>query len=301
MEIRQIYYVLETAKYKNFSKAANALYISQPTISQQIHALEEELHTQLFSRSTHNVALTEEGEIFCKYAEEIIKNVDILMEIFNTNFEIGKPILKLGLFPFYKTMGLIPIINSYFSESGNISGSTKVVEKYEAYDMLRSGALDLAILKVQRNSFLPEFCYDILLEEKMNVLINRNHPLAGGDTFPFEALGQIPYLSGEKNSHYYREIKKKFDQQAVNFNIAFQNTLETDLIIEMVQSGKGVTFVSDLVGEAYSNDLICAIPLEPAEELLTCIVYSKSKKVPRHVKSFIEFLLKAYPSAAKEP
>ena len=52
MEIRQIYYVLEVAKQRSFSKAAEALFVSQPAISQQIHALEEELSVKLFKRDT---------------------------------------------------------------------------------------------------------------------------------------------------------------------------------------------------------------------------------------------------------
>ena len=70
MEIRQLYYVLEVAKCNSFSKAANAQFITQPAISQQISALEEELQVKLFKRDTHSVVLTKEGEKFCAYAKE---------------------------------------------------------------------------------------------------------------------------------------------------------------------------------------------------------------------------------------
>ena len=82
MEIRQIFYVMEVAKHQSFSKAAAALFISQPAISQQIQALEEELQTKLFKRDTHSVLLTAEGEKFCSYAKDVVTSIDRLMAAF---------------------------------------------------------------------------------------------------------------------------------------------------------------------------------------------------------------------------
>lgn len=61
MELRQIRYVLEIAKYNSFSRAAEMLFISQPAISQQVRALEQELHTTLFQRDTRRRALLRRG------------------------------------------------------------------------------------------------------------------------------------------------------------------------------------------------------------------------------------------------
>ena len=61
MELRQIRYVLTVARCHSFSRAAEALFVSQPAISQQIQALEAELQTKLFVRDTHGVSLTREG------------------------------------------------------------------------------------------------------------------------------------------------------------------------------------------------------------------------------------------------
>lgn len=71
MELSYIKEFIVLAEYKNFSKAAEELYISQPTLSKHIQAMERELGGKLFNRSTHGVSLTEFGELFLPFAIRI--------------------------------------------------------------------------------------------------------------------------------------------------------------------------------------------------------------------------------------
>ena len=73
MEIRVLKYFLAVAREQSFSKVAESLYLSQPTLSRQLKDLEEELGKQLFIRNTRSVTLTEEGMLLRKRAEEIIE------------------------------------------------------------------------------------------------------------------------------------------------------------------------------------------------------------------------------------
>ena len=76
MELRHIRYFKAVAEEKNFTRAAEKLAIAQPPLSRQIQDLEEELGTELFVRSPHKVALTEEGELFLQYATQILDLVN---------------------------------------------------------------------------------------------------------------------------------------------------------------------------------------------------------------------------------
>ncbi|MDO4467368.1 MAG: LysR family transcriptional regulator [Bacillota bacterium] len=75
MEIRQLEYFLEVAKEENISRAAQNLYISQPSLSRVMKELEEELDTKLFSKSNRNTKLTNEGQLFLQRAKEIVSLV----------------------------------------------------------------------------------------------------------------------------------------------------------------------------------------------------------------------------------
>ena len=76
MEIRVLRYFLAVAREGNITSAANFLHITQPTLSRQIHDLEEELGQQLLVRKSHRVTLTPEGMLLRKRAEEIVSMVD---------------------------------------------------------------------------------------------------------------------------------------------------------------------------------------------------------------------------------
>ena len=78
MELRQLRYAAALAKTKNFSRAAESLYITQQTLSQQIRRLEEELGFPLFTRSTRSVSLTEKGAALLRRAEEVLSACDAL-------------------------------------------------------------------------------------------------------------------------------------------------------------------------------------------------------------------------------
>ena len=80
MEINQIRYVYYVAKYRNFSLAAEHLFVTQPTLSQQVRRLEDELGFRLFKRSTRTVTLTSEGEAFVKRAKPLLKMYDDLAD-----------------------------------------------------------------------------------------------------------------------------------------------------------------------------------------------------------------------------
>lgn len=280
MEIRQIYYVLEVAKQQNFSKAAAALYVSQPAISQQISALEEELQTKLFKRDTHNVVLTAEGEKFCTYGKDVIKSMDRLLGAFGQSTADSKTVIRLGVFPFYKAAGLVPVINDFFAASQNVIGSIKVLENYRAYEMLEAGELDFVIIKSRiENAAKPWVKYVPLRKERLNVIISRNHPMAAKGVLQIEDLGKLDLLTGEQDSHFYNEMKELYVRYHVKFNVAFMNTQETDIMLDMVRADRGILLVTDSVAENYEDEEIARLPIEPAQEVLTFLAWPKNRRL----------------------
>ena len=76
MELRQLKYFVKVAELLSFSKASKALYITQSTLSQQIKQLEDELNAPLLNRNSHNVELTEAGEVFLKDARKVMAEAE---------------------------------------------------------------------------------------------------------------------------------------------------------------------------------------------------------------------------------
>ncbi len=196
MEIRQIYYVLEVAKQKSFSGAAKALYVTQPAISHQINALEEELQVKLFRRDTHSVSLTSDGEKFCEYAQKIVDSVDDLFQAFDLERSDEKPVLRVGVYPFYGKSPLRQILASFFATNSNVMGNIKAVDNYAAYDMLRNGDLDFAIIKCRRDN-MPDFDYTEIDDERLYAVISRKRTGVNANIMILSDLGNYPLLTGE--------------------------------------------------------------------------------------------------------
>ena len=88
MELRVLRYFLTVAKEQSFTKAADQLHITQPTLSRQLKALEEELGTVLFNRGGHSITLTEDGLLLKRRALELIDLEDKIVDEFNGNDEL---------------------------------------------------------------------------------------------------------------------------------------------------------------------------------------------------------------------
>ena len=96
MELRILNYFLAIAREENFTKAANMLHVTQPTLSRQIADLEQELGVKLFVRSNHNIILTEDGMILKRRAQEILMLADKTKRDFMQKEEVLSGTISIG-------------------------------------------------------------------------------------------------------------------------------------------------------------------------------------------------------------
>lgn len=292
MEVRQIYYVMEVAKHKNFSKAAQALYITQPTISQQIRNLENELGVTLFTRDTHNVILTQDGEKFCKYGRKVIESIDDLMASFGQNTADDKAILHIGVYTFYKATGLAKRITRFIMDNANTICNVKIVDNYAAYDMLKNGELTFAIIK-SRPKYIKrrEFEHiELVRDDILTVLTSADSEYASMDHINLSELGTLQLTTGHKNSHIYNEMHELYNENNLEMNIAFSTMEDSDMMVDLISQGFTSTLATRSVADALVNDGIVSIPVEPPQEIRTYLVYNKSRKLTGPEKAFAEHI-----------
>ena len=113
MELRVLRYFLTVAKEQSFTKAAEQLHITQPTLSRQLAALEEEVGTTLFNRGCHSVTLTDQGLLLKRRALEIIDLEDKIVEEFTENEGVIEGVITIGCGEFAAVEVLAQIIKGY--------------------------------------------------------------------------------------------------------------------------------------------------------------------------------------------
>lgn len=295
-----MYYALEIAKQNSFSKAARKLYITQPAITHQIKALEEELQVQLFDRTPQGVTLTQEGEKFCRYGEKIIGAVDDLRCAFDLGNPDETPILRIGVFPFYSASPLQHILTSFFAGNYKVFGNMKTTDNYQAFKRLESGDLDFAVIKIKPGNIPENLEYITLDEENLYLLIQRKSNRIHGGTIPVQTLGDFPLLTGEEDSHYYREMKILYDKYNMPFNVSFMNTKETQIMMEMIKNGVGVVLATEHVARTLESDEIAALRIEPSQTLHTVLAYPKNRKLRGIYLTFKNYVADHYTFANQE-
>jgi len=194
MELRYLRYFVAVACEQHFTRAAKALGISQPPLSQQIKRLEEEVGTPLFRRLTRGVELTEAGEAFYEDACKILALSNAALEKargiargLNGNLSIGitsSDAFHAKIFTFIRQYQLQNAAVRVHQVEANMSSLTT---------MLAEGELDIAFMRLPCESS-KEFAIKILDREPMVLALHREHPLAQSGSLALEQLRDTPVV-----------------------------------------------------------------------------------------------------------
>ena len=194
MELRQLEYFSAVSSLKNFTKAAQFLHVSQPSVTKAIQSLEAELKLTLFNRSQKQIALTEAGQVFLIHTKKIlqdVKSAQIAMERFQNNnagvIRFGvPPIVESYLFPnlFIKFQAANPEIVIDLQEC---SDSLAVHEKLE------NGALDFGIVYLKASEKLENALN--LLDDEFYLCLPLNHKLAMAEKISFQSLREEKFMT----------------------------------------------------------------------------------------------------------
>ena len=175
MDFKELRYVIAVSKYKNITKAAQALYISQPSLSKYIKNLEDNLNIKLFNRLGNRFVLTYAGECYVKNAKEILILKDKLDSQIQDINDLQKGRLNIA-FPYTRGSYMIPSTIPKFKEKyPNVE--INLIEDYSSdlESLLLNGEADIAILNTPINS--KDLDYEILRDEEIVLVTSYNHPL----------------------------------------------------------------------------------------------------------------------------
>lgn len=255
MDFKQLEAFITVSKLKSFSKAANAIYLSQPTISSHISSLERELNIQLFDRTSKEVNLTPVGESFLQYANDIINtrnNAIADLANFNNNIS-GILNLSASTTP---CNSLLPSLVSKFSEiyptvKFNIKeqGSCKVIN-----DIIN---LNCEIGLVGTNIDNPKINSYKVMEDELVVISSSKLKLP--EILTIDELIKYPFIMREKESATRQTLEDNFQGHNIDLS-KIKTVCEVDNIhcqLKFVSLGFGVSIISkSLFDETILNDTI---------------------------------------------
>ena len=292
MELQQLRYLVALSKTLNFSKAAEEMFISQPTLSQQIRKLEEELDVRLVERSTRNVAMTPIGLACVKLAQQAVDASDRMIEITQEEQRHGQHKLNIGVLAVYPQLNISSVIAEFQSlhltETINLHFGWSI----DLLDRLLSKKSDIIITNLDKDQLskaeLESLDIHTFLNDRLYLIVGQDHPLAQRQTVGLaEVLSQRLFLPGARSSAnlFFEKAVHAAGYQMPNFTESIMTALN------FAKANHGASVFSRHVSESYVREGMRLIEITPTIWTWTAIV--TRKEMLRHplVHEFRNFFL----------
>jgi len=186
MLARHIQYFLAVAQHQGFTKAAGALHVSQPALSQQVRQLEDSLGAQLFDRSGRKTRLTDAGEVYLRYALRAAQELQEGKRAIHDVADLSRGTLRIAVTPTFTTYLVGPLVEAFHRRYPNITLNVREVAQEQMELQLLADELDVGI------AFDEVHAQDIdaypLLVETLALVVGNQHPLAEAQAIGLEAL-----------------------------------------------------------------------------------------------------------------
>jgi len=242
LDLKQLQYFIAVTEQMNFSKAAEKLHISQPSLSNAIKKLEQEIGSPLLKRNTRNLQLTEAGELLYERAKVILKNMEVLKIEMDEVIVHGTSEVTIGVMESIKHW-LPKVIANYKRDYPqmmihlvDILGSKRVkksLKSYKTHVIITNQRMDDDELEVQS-----------LYEERLVAVLPLNHPLAEKDRLTFADLCNEPFIISTEGFQTRLDILSAFEQANVKMNIQYEiERFET--AVSLVRENLGITILPE--------------------------------------------------------
>jgi len=278
------------AKHLSFTKAAEALFMTQPAVTFQIRQLEEHFDTRLFDRAHGRIALTAAGQVALEYAEKILgMSAELDTRLKEMSGQVAGPLL-IGASTTIAEFMLPQVLGEFKSRYPGVVPRLFVANSEAVQARIAERTLDLGF--IEGESHLPSLVTDTCSEDELQVVCAPSHPLAKAGSVAPKALTEHAYISREPGSGT-REVIDHYLQKAGVSPDALQVVMELgspEALKGLAATGLGFAIMSraTVAKETQLGQLV-RIPLAPRLTRRLSVVYPKERFHSRLVNTFVQF------------
>lgn len=263
MQLNQLRYVIKVYKCGSIAKAAKELFITQPSLSQQITQLENELKVKLFVRHKRGVSPTDAGEEFVTYSRIITQETDNLLKCMDSYALKAKGKIKIGVLWIFASLGLAELLSDFRMKHPEIEAEITVNGSVRLLEMLKNRELDVIFFINARDSQLSDELYCIkMYESDMMLVLPADHRLASKPDLHLTDLDGENVVMPDKVSTIYDPLAGYLRQYGVEPKVVAHSS-QTDVALACAENGIAISFASNTIAQKYKNKKTIIRPFRP--------------------------------------
>ncbi len=250
MEIFQLHYFVKLAEVLHFTQAAEACFVTQSGMSQQIKKLEEELGMPLFLRTGKKVQLTEAGAVFLQHAKRILDDVATGKQAIDDLNELIGGELRIGVTYIFGLL-ILPVVQDFAMKYPDL----KIIVEYGSTEPLKQELLnnELDLVLVLSASDIPLSIQKIpLFSSSLVMAVSKKNPLAKLESIPFAKVNEIPLILPSKGF----SSREYLDDLFYEFNMKPKISIEINAILallKMIENSNWATIVTEKAIKDWEN------------------------------------------------
>lgn len=293
MDFGQIEAFVQVSTHNSFSRAAEALQLTQPSITARIQALERELGEEVFERGGRGVRLTDAGRVFLPYVERILQQLQEARDAVDEIRSVQLGSLRLGCAITVSTYVLPTILNKFCGEYPRVDVVIRTGRSEQVLNMLLADEVQIGILRMLTH---PETESINLYEDETILVAYPTHEFAANREAKIAEVAREPIVLFDRGSSYYGLIHDLFRKANVIPNVAMElDSLEATK--RMVEEGLGIAMVPEVtVKRELDAGTLVRVDITDVEPIRRPISlhYRRNRKRSRAVQAFIDTLVSIY-------
>lgn len=291
MELRQLRHFVAVAETGSISKAAKRVFLTQPALSRQIKALEEEIGQCLLERRAHSIHLTPVGERFLEDARALLRQADEVL----ARVRFGDPgvRLRVGYAPSLARGFLSAAVARFSQTHANARVELLDLSTVEMLTGLADGRLDV-VVTVRDTRPRDDLAWIPLVQADWRLATSAGHPLANRNRVKVKEIAAEPLLVFcQQDYPEYREmVTAWFRESGLHAKIAGEYD-GTESLISAVESGLGLAIVTTRVARHFPGRVVLKRLANPPEPLCIAAAFRKSKATELPLTAFVKELRRA--------
>lgn len=296
MTLVQLKYIITVAGQNSFNDAAKVLFISQPSLSAAVRALEKEIGFDIFVRSKTGITLTAKGAEFIGYAKSVMEQYELLDARFISQTKVRKTFSVSMQHYTFAVNAFVELVKQYGMDEYEFE--VHETKTYEVIDNVRNHRSEIGILYLNdfnRNVLTKLFTeynlqFEPLMECRIYVYLWKGHPLAEREELSLEDLEEYPCLGfaqGEHNSFYFaEEVLSTYHYKR------FIRANDRATLLNLMVGLNGYTLCSGIICEDLNGKDYCAIRLQSDEKMTIGYIARKDAPISAIGQKYLEEIAK---------